>query len=301
MKETVSRLYHKQSVTLGSLFIVTSVAIAGAVPYNVFNHNNSHSSFSSPVFLSSTSSSASSLSSTSTPPSSLSSASSSSPLSSTSSASTFTPSSLSSMNSSSTFSFSSSSSSFTNYEGSVMTTSEGEDVWVIEVNSNSSLCEGYVLDQTRSLYLGERLLEARHNLHLRGLHLLGLLQHYESEYIDDPPPLQAHDDHLDEPPQAHDDLDAPLQSQDDLDEPLQTHDDLDPPPQTWYDLDTPLHHQERRDDHYQYQQPVKYYPEVKCKHSNTGIFSFLAFCILSFDITADIMKSINISIDIGKA
>lgn len=58
------------------------------------------------------------------------------------------------------------------------------------------------------------------------------------------------------------------------------------------------HHLSRRDDDYDYY-PSMYYPEVKCKHSNTGIFSFLAFCILSFDITADIMKTINISIDIG--
>lgn len=60
-------------------------------------------------------------------------------------------------------------------------TSEDEDEWTgTEAYSDSFLCEDFVPDQTRSLYLGEKLLRARHDLHLRGLHLLGLLQQSKS-------------------------------------------------------------------------------------------------------------------------
>ncbi|CAL4131876.1 unnamed protein product, partial [Meganyctiphanes norvegica] len=40
-------------------------------------------------------------------------------------------------------------------------------------------------------------------------------------------------------------------------------------------------------------------PEIICKHSNTGIFSFFAFAILMLDITGDFMATIDISVDIN--
>ncbi|XP_037804974.1 uncharacterized protein DDB_G0287625-like [Penaeus monodon] len=43
------------------------------------------------------------------------------------------------------------------------------------------------------------------------------------------------------------------------------------------------------------------FPDVVCRQSNTGLFSFFAFAILSLDLTANIMSTIDISVDIDIA
>ncbi|XP_042213821.1 uncharacterized protein LOC121860629 [Homarus americanus] len=144
-------------------------------------------------------------------------------------------------------------------------------------------CQDFSPDPRLTLQLGKQLLMATPHLTYRSLQLLGILEHNYTNTTSGS--YNTLDPGVIQPP-------GPT---------TQDVDDLHSSDEYLTDRGNNHHHLSRRHGHdqYKYDHDPMYYSKVKCKHSYTGLFSFLAFCILSFDITADIMKSINISINIG--
>ncbi|KAK8387077.1 hypothetical protein O3P69_018023 [Scylla paramamosain] len=150
---------------------------------------------------------------------------------------------------------------------------------------------------TRLNLTGERLLQAVPSITSRGLHLLGVLQKYRSDTakVRSQPLSNTTDLNLTTTKSVHDSFSVDLP-------PLL---DIDTATQHRQHHVSRRHYEHQGSEQHQYYQGEQgmyhHYPMVKCKHSYSGIFSFLAFCILSLDLTSNIMKSINISINIGAA